>query len=100
MVAALVDPALLKAESDDNTHNMKKYFDVGNASVIAVTFILFVVAMFMKGFTKDLLLEAGVFLVSIKIILMSYKNSMKEKEILDELKLIRGMLEEKNNAAA
>jgi|GEM_PF-580334 len=79
---------------------MKKYFDIGNALVIAITFFLFIMALFTTGLTKDLLLETGVFLVSVKIILMSYKNSMKEKEILDELKLIRGMMEAQNNAAA
>ena len=33
----------------------------------------FVIALFEKGFTHDLLLEAGVFLVSVKLVIMSYK---------------------------
>lgn len=38
-----------------------------------------------KGFTHDLLLEAGVFLVSIKLIRMGYKNSVINTKILNEL---------------
>lgn len=44
--------------------------------VIILTFILFTVALFTKGFTQDLLLEAGVFLVSVKLILMSYRMTI------------------------
>jgi len=36
---------------------------------------LFVVALFVKGWTKELLLEIGVFLVSVKLILMNLKNA-------------------------
>lgn len=52
----------------------RKHFDTGSLIVIIVTFVLFVTALFTKGFTHDLLLEAGVFLVSLKLIMMSYKN--------------------------
>lgn len=40
---------------------MKKTFDLGNTLVIAITFILFAIALFVTGFAKDLLLETGVF---------------------------------------
>lgn len=53
---------------------IKRHFDTGSLVVIAVTFILFVSAVFTKGFTHDILLEAAVFLVSVKLIIMSYKN--------------------------
>ena len=43
--------------------------------VIILTFALFVVALFVKGWTKELLLEIGVFLVSVKLILMNLKNA-------------------------
>jgi hypothetical protein len=72
---------------------MKKYVNIGNASVIAITFVLFVLALITTGLTKNLLLEAGVFLVSIKIILMNYKTSQSTKEILNELQKIREKLE-------
>lgn len=54
---------------------MRNQFDMGNLLVIALTFILFVAALFLKGITKDLLLEAGVLLVSIKLILFNYNIS-------------------------
>ena len=74
---------------------MKKHFDVGSMIVIIVTFFLFILALFTKGFTHDLLLEAGVFLVSVKLIMMGYHNSVYIKSIENELKDIKGLLEEK-----
>jgi hypothetical protein len=71
---------------------MKEHFDIGSLAVIAITFVLFVIALFTKGFTHDLLLEAGVFLVSVKLILMAYKNSMSSKAILVELHDIKKLL--------
>ena len=53
---------------------IKKHFDLGSLIVIVVTFILFVSAVFTKGFTHDILLEAAIFLVSVKLIIMAYKN--------------------------
>lgn len=64
---------------------MKKLFDTGNVLVIILTFILFVVALFMKGITKDLLLEAGVLLISIKLIMFNYKQSLFDEEIIRRL---------------
>ena len=55
---------------------MKKLFDTGNLIVIVLTVILFVAAPFLKGIAKDLLLEAGVLLVSIKLIMFNYKQSL------------------------
>ncbi len=71
-----------------------KHFDKGTLSVILLTFIIFVTALFVKGFTQDLLIETGVFLVSVKLILMSYKNSQAYKEISNDLKEIRKRLDE------
>ena len=51
-------------------------FDPGSLVVIPITLVLFVWALFEKGLTHDLLLEAGVFMVSVKLIIMSYKNSL------------------------
>jgi hypothetical protein len=59
----------------------QKHFDYGSLVVIALTLVLFVAALFSKGFTHDLLLEAGVFLVSVKLILMAYRNSLAYKEM-------------------
>jgi len=51
-------------------------FDLGSWVVIGITLVLFIWALFEKGLTHDLLLEAGVFMVSVKLIIMSYKNSL------------------------
>jgi hypothetical protein len=72
---------------------MIKYFDPGTILVIIITFVLFVIALFVKGFTHDLLLEAGVFLVSVKLILMSYKNGLNHIELQKDLQEIRKLLE-------
>jgi len=52
----------------------KRHFDTGSLVVIVVTFVLFVSALLTTGFTHDILLEAAVFLVSVKLIIMAYKN--------------------------
>ena len=74
---------------------MRKHFDTGSVIVIIITFVLFTVALFTKGFTHNLLLETGVFLVSVKLILMAYNNSVHVKYIENELREIKGLLEEK-----
>jgi hypothetical protein len=76
---------------------MKKIFELGNTIVIVVTFILFTIALFVKGFSKDLLLEAGVLLVSIKIILMSRSNVNSNQEIIKKLKEINEKLKDSSS---
>ncbi len=61
--------------------------------VMVVTLLLFIGALITKGFTHDLLLEAGVFLVSVKLILMAYKNKVTADAIQNQLKEIKAMLE-------
>ena len=62
--------------------------------IIIITIILFIVALFAKGFTNQLLLEAGVLLVSIKIIMMSYKNIQNFNELKKDLHEIKKLLKE------
>jgi hypothetical protein len=88
---------LLKKTSTKKGCSMAKHFDGGSMIVIIVTFVLFILALFAKGFTQDLLLEAGVFLVSVKLILMAYHNSIYIKSIENELKEIKGLLKEKED---
>lgn len=71
---------------------MKNYFSLTDLIVILVTAILFIAAIFLKGLTKDLLLEAGVLLVSIKLILMGHKNASFIEQILKELREIKEIL--------
>ncbi|MCU0456118.1 MAG: hypothetical protein MUE74_07425 [Bacteroidales bacterium] len=72
---------------------MKKSFDTGTLIVIIITFLLFVIALFTSGFTHDLLLESGVFLVSVKLIMMAYRTSLYYNNISVDLKKILQRLE-------
>lgn len=72
---------------------MKKHLDLSNTIVIALTFILFVIALFNTGFTKDLLLEAGVLLISVKIIILGASNKISNMEIIKKLDEISEKLE-------
>jgi hypothetical protein len=71
---------------------MPKHFDLWSVIVIALTLVLFVVALFIKGLTHELLLEAGIFLVSVKLIMMSYKNSVLALKTEDRLEQIHALL--------
>jgi hypothetical protein len=78
---------------------MTKYFDPWTIIVILITFLLFTVALFVKGFTHNLLLEAGILLVSIKLIMMAYRNSLNYTDLKKELNEIRRLLEDKSQTA-
>jgi len=73
---------------------MTRYFDGWTVIIIVITIFLFIVALFAKGFTNQLLLEAGVLLVSIKIIMMSYKNIQNFNELKKDLQEIKQLLKE------
>jgi len=65
--------------------DLHPHLDIGTRLVIVITFVLFVAALYIKGFGHGLLLEAGVFLVSVKLMLMAYKNSVVAKEVSERL---------------
>ena len=67
--------------------------DPWSVVVIALTLVLFVVSVFVKGFTHELLLEAGVFLVSMKLILMAEKNSLSTRRTGQKLDRLATLLE-------
>lgn len=77
----------------------KKHFDTGSLIIIAITIALFTSAWFTTGYSHSLLLEAGVFLVSLKLIMMSYNLYTINKRILSELDEIkRAIIELEKNA--
>ena len=78
---------------------MRKHFDSWSIVVIGLTLVLFIVALFIQGLTHDLLLEAGVFLVSVKLILMSYKNSVHAVEMEERLEQIYDLLRTMRNSS-
>ena len=59
---------------------LSDHFSPGALFVMAITFVLFGLALVTKGFTHDLLLEAAVFLVSVKLMLMAHRNSIQTHE--------------------
>jgi len=74
-----------------------EHSDPWSIVVIVLTFVLFIVALFIKGFTHELLVEAGVFLVSLKLILMSHKNSMLARKTDEHLQEIQDLLRRQRN---
>jgi hypothetical protein len=72
--------------------SLRKHFDPWSIVVVILTFVLFLLALFIKGITHELLLEAGVFLVSIKLILMSHKNSVLAEQTEERLEEIANLL--------
>lgn len=61
--------------------------------VIVLTTVLFIAALFLKGFTHDLLLEGAIFLVSAKLILMAKANAETERRLELQLVEIKVLLE-------
>jgi len=75
----------------------RKLLDIGSWITIAVTLVLFAVALLVEGVPHDLLLEAGVFLVSAKLVIMSYKNALASDELKMELQRLREALEDRES---
>jgi hypothetical protein len=92
---------LAKENSSIAINSMKRHFDTPTIAVIFVTLVLFGVSLVAKGITHDLLLEAGVFLVSVKLVLMSYKNGVANNSLqkrTDEILEIVRRIEEREKA--
>jgi hypothetical protein len=69
-----------------------KSSDPWSVVVIVLTVGLFLTALFVKGFTHALFLEAGVLLVSIKLILMAQTNAKTEESLERHLVRIEELL--------
>ncbi len=76
---------------------MKNKLDIGNIIVISLTVIVFVIALFLKGFTHEILLEVGVLLVSVKLIMITNKISTANQKLLNEMKKINKAIDELKN---
>ena len=64
---------------------MSKHLDRNTQITLGITLVLFIVALFEKGFTHELLLEAAVFLVSAKLVLLAYKASVNNDVLAGQL---------------
>jgi hypothetical protein len=69
------------------------YLDPLSLVVIVLTLVLFVIALFVNGFSHDLLQECGVFLVSVKLIMMSHKNGVSARAAEERLEKIQNLLQ-------
>ena len=67
---------------------IRTHFDLPSVLVIVITLVLFAFALFTGGLTHDLFLEGAVFLVSVKLIIGSYKNSVVASETRSRLEAI------------
>ncbi len=71
-----------------------RLFGGTSSAVVVLTFVLFAIALFTTGFTHDLLLEAGVFVVSIKLIMMAHQNHRIGDTICTKLERIDAKLDQ------
>jgi hypothetical protein len=62
--------------------------------------VLFAVALVVKGLTHDLLLEAGVFLVSVKLVIATYKSSVGTEALLARIDQLGSAIARLEAAAA
>jgi hypothetical protein len=69
------------------------HIDRASYAVVAITFVLFIVAAIEKGLTREILLEAGVFLVSVKLILLSAKSNLTAERMTERLDAIQATLD-------
>ncbi len=69
-----------------------KHLDIWSPVVVAMTLGLFVAALFLKDLTHDLLLEAGVFLISAKLVIMAYKTNLLAERLEERLDQIQDTL--------
>jgi hypothetical protein len=66
--------------------------DGASLAVLIITLAFFVAALFVKGITHDLFLEIGIFLISIKVIMLSCKHSSQGASILAKLDELKALL--------
>ena len=77
--------------------HMPKSSDPWSIVVIILTIAIFILALFVKGFTRGLLVECGLLLVSIKLILMAKKTAVTEENLERRLDRIEKLLAEGRN---
>ena len=68
---------------------MTAHLDAATLGTLLITLVLFGIALFVKGFGHDLLLEAAVFLVSIKLVQMTYKLGVQTESLVSRLDALK-----------
>lgn len=79
-------------------NDMLKRMDGGSLAVVAITFVLFALSLAINGIGHNILLEAGVFLVSVKLIMMAHKNAVHTEKMEERLDRIVDELRELRNS--
>lgn len=79
--------------SGDGIMSLRQHLDAWSILVIAITFVCFAAALFAAGLLHDVLVELGVFLVSVKVMLMSYRNSVVSESLHQMLKEVHSALQ-------
>jgi uncharacterized membrane protein len=73
---------------------IRRRLDAASFLVMLVTLVLFAVALLTKGLTHDLLLEAGVFLVSAKLVIASHQSRESAATQMKRLDRIETLIKE------
>ena len=71
---------------------LRERLDMGSMAIIFITFTLFVVSLFQKGLTHEILVDTGIFLVSVKLIVMSFRNNLYMKDLNQQLEDIKKLI--------
>ncbi len=79
-------------------NNILKRMDGASLAIVVVTFVLFALSLVVNGLGHNILLEAGVFLVSVKLIMMAHKNAVHTERIEGRLDRIVDELRELKSA--
>jgi len=73
----------------------QKLLRLASSLTLATTFVLFVAAAFLHGLSSEMLLEAGVFLISVKLVLSTQKSEIVVEELRAKLESIERKLDAK-----
>ena len=65
---------------------------ISTVTIVLITFALFIAAIFSKGLTHDVFLEAGVFLISVKIIYLTLRTNSITRKIQKQLESMNSLL--------
>jgi hypothetical protein len=70
-----------------------KLLKLASSLVLGLTLVLFVAAAYLHGLSEELLLEAGVFLVSVKLVLSTQKSEIVVGELQEKLASMEAKLD-------
>ena len=74
---------------EDGSMKKKNILDFASLATLIVTLVMFVTAAYVHGASQELLLEAGVFLVSVKLVLSGRKVEILIEELREEIRALK-----------